>query len=123
MGSHPNAGVWESVRLSLLVIELSFFLQGAGMCKNGLNIKTATFVFLTKCKPILLYACDTMFLNNNDVSNLEKVQNTLVKCIVGISKRYRSKPLLYALNIQNISRVLELSTVRLFRNVVQGHSI
>ena len=49
-----------------------FSLQSAGLRKNGLNIKTATYVFLTTCKPILLYACNTLLLNNNDVNNLEK---------------------------------------------------
>ena len=71
-----------------------FALQGAGLCREGLNTDTAIHVWSTTCKNILTYGCDGLYLYNKDKSSLDKIQSRLVKCIVCIGPNYRTTPLL-----------------------------
>ena len=68
------------------------------------------------------YACHSMYLNNENIKDLDKLQGKLVKCIVGLSSRYRTTPLLQALKLQKISNVVELNTLQLFNTIFQSHS-
>ena len=72
-------------------------LQGAGLCNRGLNIETSMYVWSVACKSVLTYACHSMYLNNENLKDLNKLQGKLVKCIVGLSSRYRTTPLLQAI--------------------------
>ena len=86
-------------------------------CNRGLNIETSMYVWSVACKSIVTYACHSMYLNNENLKDLDNLQGKLVKCIVGLSSRYRTTPLLQALKLQKISNVLELNTLQLFNTI------
>ena len=50
--------------------KLFYALQGAGLCNTGLNVDTATYIWSNTCKNALLYACESIFLNLNNVNRI-----------------------------------------------------
>jgi hypothetical protein len=99
-----------------------FSLQGAGLCNQGLNIHTATHVFNATCKTILMYACDTMYLSKRNRMELDKLQGRLVKCIAGLGSRYRTTPLIQALNMHRMSQLVDFNAINLLNNIMHSHS-
>ena len=57
-----------------------FDLQGAGLCNDGLNIKTATRVWTATCEAILSYGCSSLFFDRSCKTTLDKTQAKYVKC-------------------------------------------
>ena len=67
-----------------------YSLQGAGICKKGLEINTAVYVFKATCLGILKYASDSVHLSQKQRSDLIKIQGNLLKCLVGLGPCYGS---------------------------------
>ena len=118
-----NTGKDDHINARLSSCRKAFFsLQGAGLCSQGLSIETATHVFNATCKSILLYACKGMYLTNKNRKELDKLQGKLKKSIVGLNSRYRTSPLLNALNINSISDVIDFNNVCLLNNIIKTES-
>ena len=58
-------------------------------------------------QPILTYGCSTLNLKHTDINELEKVQASLIRTALGLPKYSRNTPILRALNIKKISRILD----------------
>ena len=99
-----------------------YSLQGTGLCNNGLKIETAVHVWNTTCKSILLYGCNTMYINKTCLARLDKLQAKLIKTVVGIGPRYHSSPLLDALKIPKVSLINDAYNLFLYRNSVTNIS-
>jgi exonuclease III len=101
----------------------SFFsLQGAGLCNYGLNVDTALYVFKATCRSVILYGCDAIYLSNVQRNALDKLQAKLVKCLVGLGPKYRTSPLLNALKIHSISKVIDVNNISLLHNIMKTNS-
>ena len=83
-----------------------YSLQAAGSCSKGLDIQTSIYVWNATCKSLLLYSCESLYLNSKNLHVLNKLQGKLIKCIVGIGARYHTSSLLQALRVENISNVI-----------------
>jgi exonuclease III len=99
-----------------------YSLQGAGLCHNTLNIDTVRHVWSATCKSILLYACETMYLTKTNRTDLDKIQSKLIKRIVGIGPNYLTTPLLDALRMANMSALIDVNTMFLYRNIISNMS-
>ena len=82
-------------------------LQGAGLCAKGANPLTIAHIYKTAIQPILTYSCSNLNLTHNDISELEKVQASLIKTALGLPKYSRNTPILRAFHIKKISKILE----------------
>ena len=82
-------------------------LQGAGLCARGANPFTIAHIYKTAIQPILTYGCSNLNLTHNDINELEKVQASLIKTALGLPKYSRNTPILRALHIKKISKILE----------------
>ena len=82
-------------------------LQGAGLCVRGANPFTITHMYKTVIQPILTYGCSTTKLKPNNIDELEKVQASLIKAELGLSKYSRNIPILRVLNIKKVGRILD----------------
>jgi exonuclease III len=101
----------------------SFYaLQGAGLCKQGLDVKTAVHVFKSVCRSGLAYACETMYLSKSNRNDLDKCQSKLLKCMLGLNVRCRTTYLLEALNVHKVTRSIDFYTVSLLNNVLRNQS-
>ena len=101
----------------------SFYaLQGAGLCQEGLNIKTAMYVWSVTSMKSLLYGCETLFITETKRHELDVLQGKLLKCIVGIGPQYRTSPLLKALKICKSSVHIDFNSLILLKNIFNNDS-
>jgi hypothetical protein len=101
----------------------SFYsLQGSGLCHKGLKTQTSVHIWSATCKATLLYGCETMLLKKVHRDDLDKLQAKLIKSIVGIGPKYRSTPLLEALKVTKISRVIDVNNLFLLKRILCNKS-
>ena len=82
-------------------------LQGAGLCARGANPFAIAHIYNTVIQPILTYGCSTLNLKHTDINELERVQASLTKSALGLPKYSRNTPILGALNIKKISKIID----------------
>ena len=82
-------------------------LQGAGLCAEGINPFTIAHIYKTAIQPILTYCCSTLNFKHTDINELEKAQASLIKTALGLPKYSRNTPILRALHIKKISKILK----------------
>ena len=97
-------------------------LQGAGLCVRGTNPFTIAHMYKTVIQPILTYGCFTIKLKPNHIVDLEKVQASLIKAALGLSKYSGNTPILRALNIKKIGRILDERHLSLTRAALHNTS-
>ena len=90
------------------------------MCERCQSLYNCTHV--TAIQPILAYGCSTIKLKPNDIDELEKVQASLIKAALGLSKYSRNTPILRALNIKKIGRILDERHLSLTRAALHNTS-
>ena len=61
-------------------------------------------------------------MSKQDKCDLDKVQAKFVKCIIGIGQMYKTTPLLEALNMHAISKVVDVNSISLLNNIMKSHS-
>ena len=91
-------------------------------CRKAFYALQSVHVFNSTCRSVLIYGCDTMFLSKVNRTELDKCQSKLIKCIVSLNPRHRSKPLLQALNVHNISKSVDFNTISLLHNIFRNSS-
>ena len=97
-------------------------LQGAGLCHQGLSLDTAIHTWKVACQSILQYGCESVYMSRKSKGEMDKLQAKLLKCIVGIGPNYRTTPLLEALYVQKVSRIVDFNTLMLFRHILHDTS-
>ena len=63
-----------------------YALQSAGLCKNGVDPYTIAHIYNVAIKPVLTYGCAAVGLFDKHVTELEKLQGSLIKTALGLSK-------------------------------------
>ena len=97
-------------------------LQNVGLCNNGLNVDTATYVFKATCLSILTNGCEAMKLTKKNRDDVDKLQARLLKCIAGLGPRYRSGPLLQAMGMHSASKIIDIKCIQLLCNIMKSDS-
>jgi len=97
--------------------------QSAGMHSGGLSPEAAKHAYLLAIQPTLIYAAHAIHMTSTDVQKIESVHGRILKTSLGLSKFSRTSPLLAALNIQRLERVVENQTLNLMRRCMTGNSL
>ena len=97
-------------------------LQGAGLCAKVANPFTVAHIYNTAIHLILTYGCSTLILKHTDINDLKKVQTSLIKTALGLPKYSRHTPILRALNIKKISRIIDERHLSLTKAAVHNTS-
>ena len=63
-----------------------------------------------------------MYISKQNIKELDKLQAKSIKCFVGIGSSYKTAELLKALQIHNISDVINLNSLVLFKNIMKHPS-
>ncbi len=69
-------------------------------------------------QPILLYGTQYLPINKTDITEIEKSQANLPKSAIGLHKYYRNSPLLNAMNVNKILKLIDIYTFDLLRNAM-----
>ena len=60
-----------------------YAVQSAGLCKNGVDPCTIAHIYNAAIKPVLTYGCAAVGLSDKHVTELEKLQGSLIKTALG----------------------------------------
>ena len=63
-----------------------------------------------------------MLGNSSGSSHSDKVQGKLIKSMIGIGPRYRTTPLLQAVNMKKISDIIDVNNLMLLRRILLDDS-
>ena len=91
--------------------------SGEGVCYPGLASDTKAYVWTMVGVPTLTYGCDCINLSDSDLHKLESTQATVIKSLVGISKRSHSSAILQALNIPKVRNIIKHDVCSLLRRI------
>ena len=64
-------------------------LQGAGLCKNGVNASTLRHIFNTALHPVLLFGCANLYIRKKHLLQLDKQMARLLTPAIGLPKWYK----------------------------------
>ncbi len=99
-----------------------YSLQGAGLCKNGVNPSTMAHIFNTAIRPTMMYGCSNINLETRDMIELDKQFAALVKSALGLPKWCRNRTLLSSLGIKSISAGIVSSQLSILKSAITGTS-
>ena len=99
-----------------------YALQSAGLCKNGVDPCTTAHIYNVAIKPVLSYGCAAVGLSDKDVTEQEKLQGSLIKTTVGLSKFCRNTSLMRAMGISSVKQTIDMQYLSILKNCITGSS-
>ena len=67
-----------------------YALRSAGLCQNVVDPCTIAHIHNVAIKPVLTYGCAAVGLTDKHVTELEKIQGSLMKTAIEILQKYKS---------------------------------
>jgi len=99
-----------------------YYLQGAGLCKGGVNPSVIRHIWTTALTPILTYSLSSMPITEPAMKELDSLQTKLLKTSLGLPKYCRNSPLLSALNLPRIRDLIDIHSLNLARTNILSSS-
>ena len=99
-----------------------YALQSAGLCKNGVDPYTIAHIYNVAIKPVLTYGCAAVGLFDKHVTELEKLQGSLIKTALGLSKFCRNTSLMRAMGISSVKQTIDMQYLSTLKNCITGSS-
>ena len=101
-----------------------YALQAAGLKNNyTLSPETAVNIYCTAVRSVLIYGCSSFHLSKSQVQILDRTQGKHLKCMLGIDYSTHTTPILSALSIPSISRLIQVTAVGLLRSIMDSDSM
>jgi hypothetical protein len=97
-------------------------LASVGFQYPGLQTNVKAYLWKSVCSPTMLYAMDCIPLSGSDIKMLKSSQGTIIKNVMGLSKRHRHSYLLSAMEIPSVSDSICKSTYNFYHRVFQSSS-
>ena len=94
-----------------------YSLQGAGLCVNGGNPSTISYIYNTAIRPVLTYGLECIYQCDTVVKKAEVLQSKLLKTALGIKYYCKTSPLLKALNIDRVTVYMDIQKLSLFKSM------
>lgn len=101
----------------------AYYANVESMSYPGLITEAKSYLWRTLCVPTLLFGCETIFINNTQISEMNTLQGNLIKQFLGLSKRCRTSYLLQALGVPTTQDLLLSRQTNLFKRMVLSNSI
>jgi hypothetical protein len=93
-------------------------LRTIGIDHNALSVKTKIRMYKTYLRPILMYGLDVISLNVNTIETIERIENNLIKKILGISRICHHSDLLNAIHINTFTNTLIINKLKLTMRLI-----
>ena len=102
----------------------SFYgLQSAGIKYPGVDPEGSIKIYESAIPSVITYACASVNISTTNLKKLDKLQCTIVKQCLGLSKFALNTPLLQAVGILPISRTVELNSLDLLKQCFSCESL
>ena len=115
LGTVLSNDVSPHIDARIKAVRSAFYgLQGAGLCKNGVNASTLRHNFNTALNPLLLFGCANLNINKKHLLQIDKQLAKLLKSAIGLPKWCKNYNLMNAFDTKLISTAvltLQLSTL------------
>ncbi len=95
-------------------------IQVIGAKNKEMGVKTKIFIYNVYCKPVLLYGCETLFLNKTELEKETKIQNCAIKTMLGLNWRTKSKDIMVALNVEDVLNCHRKAKISFIRNLYRN---
>ena len=92
-----------------------YALQSAGLCKNGVDPYTIAHIYNVAIEPVLTYGFAAVGLSDKHVTELEKLQGSLIKTALGLSKFCRN-------GISSVKQTNDMQYLSPLKNCITGSS-
>jgi hypothetical protein len=99
-----------------------FSLSSFGMKPNGLSPQTKAFLYKTFCRTKGTYSIDAVTLNERTIGKLDKMQNNLLRIIIGMNSKCKMSSILSALYVDKIKDLYVIQKVK-FIDRLRGHEL
>ena len=99
-----------------------YALQSAGLCKNGVDPCTIAHIYNVAIRPVLTYGCAAIGLSDKHVTELEKLQGSLIKTALGLSKFCKNTSLMRAMRISSVKQTIDMQYLSTLKNCITGSS-
>ena len=97
-------------------------LTSVGMCYPGLSSDVKAYLWKVIGAPTLTYGMESVNLTSKNIKLLKSGHGTIMKRVMGFSKRSRTQPLLQALSVLPVTDVIAKNTVNLYTRIFQCRS-
>ena len=97
-------------------------LTSVGFQYPGLHTSVKSYLWKTVCCPTMIYAMDCVPLSKSDVTQLKSAQGSIIKNVMGLSKRQHHSQLLHALKIPTVVDVIYKNTYSFYHRVLSVKS-
>ena len=95
LGTRLSNQTRDHIDSRITAVRRAFYgLHDAGLCVGDAHPFTIAHMYKKAIQPILTYGCSTIELKPNVIDELEKVQVSLIKAALGLSKYSRNTPIL-----------------------------
>ena len=91
-------------------------LQHSGIHYNGASPDVAAHIYRVGIQTILSYGCETLHLNVTNLKQLQSAEGKIVKAFLGLYRSSHTSPLLDALNITPVRKLIALQGLNLLRS-------
>ncbi len=88
------------------------------MCARGVKPETATHIYNTVIRPVLLYGLHCVYTSKSALLKAEKLQCRLLKSSIGLKISSKNSPLLDALKIPRIKNTIQLQEMSLLHTMM-----
>ena len=96
--------------------------QSSGLCKNGVDPYTIAHIYNVAIKPVLTYGCAAVGLSDKHLTELEKLQGSLIKTALGLSKFCRNTSLPRAMGFSSVKQIIDMQYLSTLKNCLTGSS-
>ena len=76
-------------------------IKRLGFVSCVINANLKANMYKTYIRPTVLYGCENMILNGGEMKDYAKIESNIVKRMLGIQKRCRTKSLFRAINVES----------------------
>jgi len=92
-------------------------IKKLGFDGGNMHPKLIGNMFKTYVRPVLMYGCETLDLNESEIEKIAKCEGTAIKRMMGLKKRCYTRHLLNALNIGTSARFIKLMKLKFFLRI------
>jgi hypothetical protein len=97
-------------------------LASAGFQYPGLHTSVKCYLWKSVCCPTMLYAMDCIPLSRSDISQLRSAQGSIIKNVMGLSKRHHHSQLLNAMKIPTVVDVISKNVYSFYNRALTVNS-
>ena len=94
-----------------------YSLQGAGLCANGCDPHTVSYIYSTAIRPVLTYGLESTYQGSTAMNEVEVLQSKFLKTSLGVKYYCKTTPLLQALNIERVSTFVDIQKLSLYKSM------